>query len=186
MSRTKTEKPAGRSSAENESTLQRVQRLIHQGNYNAALESAFHPGPDLQMRNAKGVCLLRLGRAQEAITLYREMLYKSGCSWIRPELPTIYKLNFATALLLAANPSGCAEILRETMDESHPGVQRLRACIRQWKLSLTFWQRLNWMCGWTSEENSHIPLDFEPGLLEDGVIAELPANSQTGHFTSPD
>ena len=113
------------------------------------------------------------------------MLYKSGCSWIRPELPTIYKLNFATALLLAGNPSGCAEILRETTDESHPGVQRLRACIGRWKRGLTFYQRLNWMCGWTSETNSHVPLDFEPGLLEDGVIAELPADAPTGHRTSP-
>lgn len=183
MSRIKQEKSTGRAPVAEESPLHRAQRLIRQSNYNAALEVAFHPGPDVQLRNAKGVCLLRLGQAHAAVVLYREIVFKPGCSWVRPELPTPYKVNFATALLLNGNISGCVGVLNEALDPTHPGIQRLRACIRRWERGLTFWQRLNWMCGWTDESNSHVPLDFEPGLLEDGAIAELPSATPTATLT---
>lgn len=179
MSRVIKEKPAGRGPVGEESTLQRAHRLIRQRNYNAALEVAFHPGPDAQLRNAKGVCLLRLGQGTAAVTHYREIVFKPGCSWVRPELPTAYKVNFATALLMSGNISGCVGVLNEAMDPTNPGVQRLRACIRRWERGLTFWQRLNWMCGWTDDLNSQVLLDFEPGLLEDDVIAELPSATQS-------
>ena len=39
--------------------------------------------------------------------LYYGLVLNPGCTWMRPDLPLVYKTNYATALVLGGNPSGC-------------------------------------------------------------------------------
>ena len=84
--------------------------------------------------------------------------------------PTIYRTNFATALLMSGHPAGCEEILADLVDKTHPSVQRLIKAIDQWVKSLTFWQKLNWWVGRIEPKDCHVRLDFVPGELEVNVV----------------
>lgn len=136
--------------------------------------------------NAKGVCLLRLGRYQEAADLFRDMVLAPGSMWMRKELPNSYKLNFAMALLLAGHPSGCQDILAEINDEQHPTVIALRAAIKRWVSDLSFWQRVNWWTGKIEPSICHPTIDFLPGDL--GLDVELapptPIASTSSHHNT--
>ncbi|MEW4565225.1 hypothetical protein AB1K70_22060 [Bremerella sp. JC770] len=154
------------------SLLVRVNRLIQDGQYGQALNLVHASGRDLTLKNAKGVCLLRLGKYDEAVSVYREIVFKQGCVWVRPEIPTIYKVNFATALLLAGQIEGGLSVLGQAMDEGHPGVVRLRQSIRRWKQSFTLWQRIMWLFGGMNDAKSPLELDFLPGILDEGLIQE--------------
>lgn len=155
-----------------DTVLARAKQLIRQQHYGQALNLLQAAGKDLESKNAKGVCLLRLGQYEAAVSLYREIVFKQGCVWVRPEVPTEYKVNFATALLLSGRNEGGLNVLSQAMDETHLGVQRLRRCIRQWKKGFTLWERAMWMLGGANDMKSQVMLDFEPGLFEDGIVQE--------------
>jgi hypothetical protein len=152
--------------------------LIGQKQYEKAL-GVLGPaaGQDQELANAMGVCLMRLGRIEEAVRLFRMLVLAPGCTWPRPNLPNVYKTNFATALLLAGHPSGCVEILAEVRDERDAQVQRLRAAIRKWESELSFFQRLNWWVARVEPSGRPVPLEFEPGELL--RPAEVPAVAAT-------
>ena len=153
-------------------SLSRAMRQISSGNYEKALQLLRSAGSDPQVRNAVGVCLLRLGRFEDAMPLFRSIVLAPGCTWIRPNIPTVYKTNYATALLLGGHPSGCEEILAEIPDKTDPGVQRLTQAIRRWVNSLTFWQKMNWWVGRIEPETCKVAIDFPPGDLEyDAVLS---------------
>jgi len=97
---------------------------------------------------------------------YRDLVVNPGCTWMRPDVPTIYKTNFAIALLLAGRPAGCLQVLDELRQEEHPAVQRLRAVMSKWEQGLSFWQKLNWYIG-KIEPNRPVTIDFTPGDLSD-------------------
>lgn len=176
MNRKSNQSSTGLGPAVELSTLARAKQLIQQKKYALAIDQLHNSGQDVMLKNAKGVCLLRLGNYAAAVNLYREIVFKPGCVWVRPDVPTVYKVNFATALLLTGNLEGGISILGQTLDESHPGVQRLRACIGQWKRKFSLWQRILLMCGFGDESQTVVPLDFELGLFEDGVIEEFATN----------
>lgn len=90
---------------------------------------------------------MRLGRIAAAVATYRSFVLKSGCTWTRPELPDLYRVNFATALLLHGHPAGCLSILAEVRDPGDPAVASLRAEVAAWEKSLSWWHRLNWRFG---------------------------------------
>lgn len=94
--------------------------------------------------NAIGVCLMRLGKAREAVDVYQGMVMKPGCTWMRPEVPKLYKLNFATALLLKGTPAGCLGTLSE-------------------RSQLSFLRRWDWRLSHVEPPNCQIELDFPPG-----------------------
>ena len=147
-------------------TYQRVLRYANSGNYQKALDLLRTAGRHPQMRNALGVCLLRLGRIEDATRIYRELVLSAGCTWVRPDAPAVHKINFATALLLSGHPAGCVEILSEVKDDSHPAVQRLRRAIKDWQAALPLWKRLNWRFGNIEPKGFPVTLDFAPGEFE--------------------
>ncbi len=126
----------------------------------------------LNNQNIRGVQFMREGKLDEAISVLRSLVMPPGCTWTRPEAPNVFKRNFATALLLAGHPSGCLELLAEMKDEQHPRVQQIRAAIKRWEKTLSFFQWLNWRTGWIEPENRPVLLDFIPGELE-GDAAQL-------------
>src|SRR5262245_47553783 len=61
--------------------------------------------------NAIGVCQLRLGNAQIAVDVFRGLVLAPGGIIVRDEAPTVFKTNYATALLANRNVHGCLSIL---------------------------------------------------------------------------
>lgn len=112
--------------------------------------------------NAVAVCLLRVGKADHAVQLLRNLVL-SGSVLLRPDVPTAWKVNFATALLMTDNLFGCIQVLRDIRDEHHPGVQRLRGAIRCWHRELTMAEKFLWFLG--GQPARRVELDFLPGEL---------------------
>lgn len=112
--------------------------------------------------NAVAVCLLRVGQTDRAIELFRNLVL-SGNLLLRSDVPTTWKINFATTLLMSDNLFGCIRILRDVRDESHPSVQRLRGAIRQWEKELSLWEKIQWLLG--GQPACRVRLDFPPGEL---------------------
>jgi hypothetical protein len=129
----------------------------------------------LHNQNVRGVHAMREGNIDEAVSILRSLVMPPGCTWTRPDAPNMFKRNFATVLLLAGHPSGCLELLAEMRDEQHPRVQELRAAIKRWEKTLSFFQWLNWRTGWIEPANRPVTLDFVPGEIE----GELPRPGTT-------
>ena len=113
--------------------------------------------------NALGVCQLRLGKATLAVDLFRGLVLAAGGLLLRPDVPAVFKTNYAAALIAADNLSGGLRVLEEIRDESNPAVQTLRAAVRRWEAGLTFWQKLNWWFG--GQPDHPLVLDFPLGDL---------------------
>ncbi|MCA9111355.1 MAG: hypothetical protein KDA52_15485 [Planctomycetaceae bacterium] len=113
------------------------------------------------IRNARGVCLMRLGRVADAVQLYRSLVLMQGCTWMNPELPVIYRTNFATSLLLSGRKTGGLEALLEIREPDHPSVVRLREAFQKWEQNLTWGQWLLWKFG--VDPKSPVTLAFAPG-----------------------
>ncbi len=113
--------------------------------------------------NATGVCLLRLGDVRGAIELFRGLVLAPGGLVLRRDVPTAFKTNFATALLLDGNVAGCISVLAEVREEGHPAVRRLRAALRGWQAGMSFWEKVRWHLG--SPPDRAVELGFDPGEL---------------------
>jgi hypothetical protein len=139
-------------------------RLFQEGHADKALSLAARAGVTSPwVTNALGVCHLRLGNAKAAVEVFRGLLL-TGSLILREDVPTVFKTNYATALLAADNLAGCLRVLEELREEDNPAVQRLRAAIQRWQTSLSFWQKLNWYLG--GQPARPLPLDFPLGELE--------------------
>lgn len=112
--------------------------------------------------NAIAVCLLRLGQTDRAIELFRNLML-SGSLFLRSDVPTAWKGNFATALLMDNNLFGCIGLLEDIQDEHHPSVQRLRGALRRWRSGLSLWEKIQWFLG--GQPARRVELDFPPGEL---------------------
>ncbi|MCC9605759.1 tetratricopeptide repeat protein [Blastopirellula sp. JC732] len=157
--------------------LGRAKRYVRQKDYVAALQMLGNGGHDPEVKNARGVCLLRMGRYTEALQFYRGMLLRSGCIVMRPELPTYLKANYATALLLIGQTEGCVQTLTEANDDKSPIVMRLNQNLKRWEKGLTLGQWLLFKFGALHSPHALVPIDFLPGVFEDGLIEELPAGA---------
>jgi hypothetical protein len=144
-------------------SLRKVHQFIEDHQYELALAmTKGHEHSDVRLRNAKGVCLLRLGRFKEALHLFRSLTIDERTLTTKPKLPTEVITNFATVLLLQGHLGGCMERLHDVTDQHHPAVQRLFSAVAKWKAGLTFFQRIYWRL--TTAEPV-LELDFEPGDL---------------------
>jgi hypothetical protein len=146
--------------------LRQAWKLITEEKYQKALDLLNTKGAaDKTHQNVKGVCLMRLGRHDDAVRVYRSLVMAPGSTWMHPEAPLSHKINFATALLLSGNPSGCLEVLGEIHQDQDPRIQRIHACIQKWVAGLTWFQKLNWWLGHIEPANRPVTIDFEPGDL---------------------
>lgn len=122
-----------------------------------------HGAPSAELYNLQGVALMRTGDAVRALQVFRNICINESGFCLKRDLPTAVKANYATALLLSGNATGCRAILRET-DETAPYVLRLQAAIDRWRRSVGWWERFafDW---YGVEPEQPIPLDFEPGII---------------------
>ncbi|QDT04433.1 hypothetical protein K227x_28240 [Rubripirellula lacrimiformis] len=150
--------------------LDRTYRLMHRGDYQAAMGILQSAGRDPSIRNALGVCLLRLGRPADAVAVFRQFVLAPGSVSERSDLSKHYKRNFALALLMNGSPSGALDVLRETRQPDHPAAIRIRDTVKQWEKTLSWLRRLDWKLNRIEPSNCQVPIDFEPGELEDSGL----------------
>lgn len=153
-------------------SIQRACTLIKKGDYTGAANLLAAAGRDPQTRNALGVCLMRAGRVDAAVDLYRSFVLVPGTLLERTDVSNAYKRNFATALLLKGLPSGALAVLKQTREPQHPVAASLYMAIKQWERSLSWWNRLDWKLNAVEPRSCHVSIDFEPGEFDFHV--ELP------------
>jgi hypothetical protein len=161
--------------------LQQALKLIADNKYQKAVDLLNAKGlRENSHQNAKGVCLMRLGFHDDAVRLFRSLVMVPGSTRMRPDVPAICKINFATALLLSGCASGCMEVLGEIRQDQDPNVQRLRTAVEKWISEMTLLQKLNWWLGRIEPANRPVKLDFEPGDLGIGTKREeLPKREES-------
>jgi hypothetical protein len=145
--------------------LDKAAQLLQEGQPEKAIDLASRARiKSPWVTNLLGVCQLRLGNAKVAVDVFRGLVLAAGGVLLRQDVPTVFKANFATALLANDNPSGFLSVLGEIQDDPHPAVRKLRDGFQRWKASLTLWQRIRWHLG--GQPARPFTLDFLPGELE--------------------
>ena len=146
------------------SIFDRVQTLLDEGRPSDALKLIDHPGQtSASMKNAQAVCLLRLGKVQEAISLLRDITFQ-GFVCIPSDTPVVYQANFITAMLMANHKDSIFDIIDRLDDRQHPAVAKIKATIEKWEKSLNTFQKLLYKMGIYPKKA--ILIDFPPGELE--------------------
>ena len=141
--------------------LTRVDALLAEDRPGEAL--ALLPRTDSPwLRNARGVCLLRLGRASQAVEALRDLVFDPGGFAVRHDADPVFQANYATALLLDGNAEGFWSIFGGIGDRANPAVVRLDAAVRRWKAGMTLGQRVASAIG---IGGPRLALDIPPGDL---------------------
>jgi Flp pilus assembly protein TadD len=112
--------------------------------------------------NVRAVCLMRSGRADEALRILNPLVFPHGGMMVDPAAPIQVKVNYATALLLSGNLPGCTSALAELRDEKAPSVEKLRQAIARWRKSQGLLRRLTMALG-MEPYNAKVTLDYPPG-----------------------
>ena len=167
----KTESPlkpqAAPAKSHNDPLLERVVHLIsHDSGIPKAIDLLRAANANPTTKNALAVCLMRAGQVDEAVRILRSLTLNPGSTWERADVPSLYKRNFATALLMSGLPAGCLSVIRTLPDATHPRCQEIEADVRAWARSLPFWKRWDWRLNQVEPKNAVIPLSFVPGELE--------------------
>ena len=118
----------------------------------------------LEMRNAYGVGLMRAGEFNTAIDVFRSLVLDSSGVCVKPDVPDTVLVNYATALLLARNVTGCVEALKDVRVQNHAGVIRLLSAINEWKKQMSWWRRA-WLRLSGVSPSITVVLGYAPGEL---------------------
>ena len=151
-------------SAEVERLLTEVKQLLAKNEPKAALALITRSRlASAWLTNAAGVCNLRLNHVATAMGMFRNLVLSRIGITLRDDIPIVFKANFATALLLSNNLSGCQEVLAEIHDQ-HPAGARLSEAIHRFTKNLTRWQMTCWYLGFVP--HVVLPADFQPGDID--------------------
>ena len=143
--------------------LANTARLLHDSRADRAIEllrgrnDAAHI-----LRNALGVCLMRAGQIHEAEMLFRQLNLRADGVTLRDDVPPVFHLNYATALLLNGDVRTCEAVLA-TVPIATPGARRVATAIAQWKNGRTRWDRIRMWFG--ARTSRPIPFIDRPGEL---------------------
>jgi hypothetical protein len=119
---------------------------------------------DEALLNLRGVCLMRLGRAAAAVSLFRTLALSNVTARLRSGVPPAYVVNFATALVLAGNAAGARRLLDELGRDDLAAVARLRAALDRRRRAFSPVQKMLAALGVEPEEPVELP--FPPGETE--------------------
>jgi hypothetical protein len=146
------------------STRDPVRQFLDQGRPQEALNLLKHLGQNsASTKNIQGVCLLRLGKIHEAISILSEITFQ-GNVCIPPDTPVVFQTNFATAMLMANNKEAAISVVERLDDKQHPAVARIKNAIKTWEKGLNIFQRLLSKAG--IYPGKAIPVDFVPGDID--------------------
>jgi len=155
-------------------SLSRAKSLIAKKDYASASAILRTASRDYHVLDALAVCLMRSGQPSEAISIYRSFAMLPGSVMVRPELSDLCKRNFATAMILHGSPSGGLDLLDSCRDRGGDRGLEIRAAIKTWEKTLTWWRRLDWKLNRIEPKHCVIPIAFEAGEFE----FELGSSSQ--------
>lgn len=144
--------------------LARVGTLLEAGEPRKALEAL--AGSRLAspwIVNARGVCLLRLEEFPQAINCFRGLVLAEGLV-IREDCPTVFKANYAVALLASDNVPGFLGVLEEMANDTGSHAEKLRESLRHYKNGLSLWKKILWALGNYPSRPPIVPAPF--GELE--------------------
>ena len=143
--------------------IDHIRKLLNQGRPQDALKFIEHLGQKTPvMENARGVCLMRLGKIEEAISVLREVAFQ-GYICMPSDTPVLYQINFATAMLLSNCNEGAFSILNELDEKGHPQAAKLKNAIKRWVKSLSFIEKCCYHIG--LYPNKPVTIDFLPGEI---------------------
>jgi len=144
--------------------LREVQVFLDAGQPDKALEALrSNRQRSKALLNAYGVCLMRTGQIDKANAVFRDLAIPGGGFCLDPDAPTVFKTNYATALLLGKHVDGCVGVLNQIKDQSHPAVRRIRGAIEEWKRTLGRVRRF--FIPLLGLPDEAVPLAFPPGDL---------------------
>jgi Flp pilus assembly protein TadD len=143
--------------------LERVRALLNEGKTDEAVEALRRVNAKPPMlENARGVCLLRLGKVPEALRIFRGLMYPQGNVAYAPDAPPSLKVNFATALLLTGDVIDGLAVLKE-VNAAHPAAGRVWNAYRRWRKTLNPINRLLALVGLPPARP--VAMDFPVGEL---------------------
>jgi len=116
-----------------------------------------------EARNACAVCLLRLGRIDEAVSLLRNIVFRDSIC-MPDDTPLRFRLNFATAMLMANFKDAAFTVMDRLDGEEDSQAVQLREAIARWKKDLGPIGRLRCRLGFYPQRP--VLLDFPPGRVE--------------------
>ncbi len=141
--------------------IEHIRELLNQERPLDALKYIDHLGQQSPiMENARGVCLMRAGKIDEAVTVLRDLVFQ-GRICIPSDSPVLFKINFATAMLLSNQKDAAFPILNELDEKEHPEIVKLKDAVCKWVKSLTFSEKCRYHVGLYPKKP--VTLDFPPG-----------------------
>jgi hypothetical protein len=143
--------------------IERIQELLNQNRPHDALRFIEHLGQETPtMKNALGVCLMRVGKIEEAISVLGNIVFR-GYICMPSDTPVLHQINFATAMLLSNRKDGAFSILNKLDEREHPQAAKLKGAVRQWIKGLNFIEKCCYHIG--LYPNKPVTIDFPPGEL---------------------
>lgn len=123
-------------------SIENVRQLINNNNLEEALSLLERVGDSsMWFQNAKGVCLMRLGRPEEAVKVFTSVVYPNGSIVADSGTPDKIKLNLSEAMLMVGNVSGPESLLKE-IEGFEEKKKSLYAAIKKWKKTLPVLTRI--------------------------------------------
>lgn len=145
------------------SSIEHIRELLNQNRPLEALKFIEHLGQQSPvLENARGVCLMRTGKIEEAITALRDIVFQRHVC-IPSDTPVLYKINFATAMLISNHKDAAFPILTQLNEKEHPHIAKLKDAIRQWIKSLSLAEKCFYYIGIYPKKP--ITIDFPPGEI---------------------
>ncbi|MBE0537706.1 MAG: hypothetical protein IH624_18735 [Phycisphaerae bacterium] len=121
--------------------LDHIRELFETGRADQALQFIEKTGSQTsELKNAFGVCLMRVGQTDRAVTTLRELVFQRYMC-IPADTPPLFQANYATALLLKNYNQPAIDIIEDLPTSAHPYIGRLRQTIHQWRKTLPIYHR---------------------------------------------
>ncbi len=147
-----------------QTAIEHIRELLNQNRLHDALIFIERQGQKTpSMENARGVCLMRLGEIEEAISVLRGVAFQ-GYICMPSDTPLLYQVNFATAMLLGNHKEGAFEILDKIDERDYPQIIKLKDSIRKWTRSFNFIEKCCYIIGLYPKKL--VTIDFPPGEIQ--------------------
>ncbi|MFH1615498.1 MAG: hypothetical protein ABIG61_10510 [Planctomycetota bacterium] len=149
--------------AKSPAAIDHIRELLNQDRPQDALKFIERLGQKTPvMENARGVCLMRLGKIDQAVSVLRNLAFQ-GYICMPSDTPVLYQLNFAIAMLLSNYKDGIIPLVDKLDTENYPQAAKLKDAIRQWVKSLNFIEKC--CCKIGIYPAKPVKIDFPPGEI---------------------
>jgi len=147
--------------ASSQAKLDHIRLLLEAGEAEKAIQFIEKGGSQCpEINNALGVCLMRLGRIENAVVVLRQLVLGNRMC-IPSDTPPLFQANYATALLLKNHNQPAIEIINNLAASDHSYIQQLKQAIAHWRKSLPVFQRMG--CFVRSYPARRVTIPFPPG-----------------------